>query len=632
MVPTKISDGPELVQSGAAKFLQRFRPAVLAATATLSLALPATAAPRDYAHHYANLNFAVLPTVPGKKAPLTSDPLNAATTDHAKIDAWWNEWPDAGVGCVLTDWWCVIDIDGALGMDLFLDHVPDGALPPGPRVKTGNGWHLLYRIPIELRGVLRDVTQSRGDGKVELFCTARNRYMQRPPSVHPTGAIYTWHDADLAIPDFPVAAFAWLHTAAATARPNVSHPVVGRQNDLFKLLCGMRAKGAADETIRAAAEAQNAEFTDGPLPADELNRTVQQVCKYDRGAALPTDMGRVFTGRRYEDIEAREVVWGWRGVLPRRTLSTIVGEPGYGKSLITCDLAARISRGDWMPAGAATDFSGPTNVLMIAVEDDPEDTIKPRLAAAHADMARVFDLRMRVNGQDDIGGLPTFPDDVAQLHEYVLDNKIGAIFIDPITACLSDDVNSWKDAEVRRALTPLITLARAADAMVVGIMHVNKNEQASAINRVSSSKAFTALPRAVWGLGLDPENNNPVMVPIKMNLAPKGKSFGFAIMQAPNGIPFLAWDEAPGTRTAADLTRPPEVERRDAKFEAVMLLWELLREGPQPSELVKSTAVGRGVHAKMLTRVANELGIVMTRSGGFHAGTEWSWPGPKGIV
>jgi hypothetical protein len=614
------------------RLLSCFGPAVVAATATLSLALSATASSRDYAHHYASQNFAVVPTIPGKKAPFIKDHLNAATTDAATIDAWWGKWPDAGVGCVPTGWWCVIDIDGQPGMDFFLAHVSEGSIPRGPRVQTGRGWHLVYRVPAALIGTLGNIAK----GKVEFWVEPRKRFLVWPPSIHPNGATYRWHDADLPIPDLPTGALAWLlaEKTAAPTRPNVSHPVVGRQNDLYRMLCGMREKGAPDSVIAAAAEAQNAEFTDGPLPTDELNRTVRQVCKFPLGSTIDKARtpGATMTIRRYDGIAAREKTWGWHGVLPRRTLSTIVGEPGLGKSLITVDLAARLTRGDWMPTGAATDYAGPTNVLMIAVEDDPEDTIKPRLAAAGADMARVFDIRMRVNGQDDVGGLPTFPDDVTLIYELVMDQQIGAVFIDPITACLSDDVNSWKDSEVRRALTPLITLARKADAMVVGVMHVNKDENASAINRVGSSKAFTALPRAVWGLGLDPENNHPVMVPIKLNGAPMGSSYGFAIMQTAEGIPFLTWDEAPGKRTAADLTRRPEVERRDAKYEAVMLLWTLLREGPQPSELVRSTAAGRGVSNSMLLRVANELGVQMTRSGEFHAGTEWRWPGPTGIV
>src|SRR6476619_5856387 len=106
-----------------------------------------------------------------------------------------------------------------------------------------------------------------------------------------------------------------------------------------------------------------------------------------------------FDLRSYESIEETPVAWAWDGVFPRRMLSAIVGNPGVGKSLVTCDLVGRFTRGDCMPCGGQNGFGEPVNALILAIEDDPSDMIKPRLRLAGADMTRVFDLEMSVAGQ-----------------------------------------------------------------------------------------------------------------------------------------------------------------------------------------------------------------------------------------
>jgi RecA-family ATPase len=59
------------------------------------------------------------------------------------------------------------------------------------------------------------------------------------------------------------------------------------------------------------------------------------------------------------------------------------GDPDLGKSTITLDLAARVSRGFAMPPemGAASE---PAGVLLMSAEDDLARTIRPRLDVAGA--------------------------------------------------------------------------------------------------------------------------------------------------------------------------------------------------------------------------------------------------------
>src|SRR5208337_2012961 len=74
--------------------------------------------------------------------------------------------------------------------------------------------------------------------------------------------------------------------------------------------------------------------------------------------------------------------WLWPGVIPAGKLTLLVGDPGVGKSLLTLDIAARVTRGRPWPDCSAACAIG--EVILLSAEDDPADTIKPRLLAAGA--------------------------------------------------------------------------------------------------------------------------------------------------------------------------------------------------------------------------------------------------------
>src|SRR5215212_4677505 len=85
-------------------------------------------------------------------------------------------------------------------------------------------------------------------------------------------------------------------------------------------------------------------------------------------------------------IEPEEVSWLWEKRIPFGKLTIFDGDPDVGKSVITMDLAARVSRGRTFPDGALCEAG---NVLIVNVEDAKDDTIVPRLKAHGADLDRI---------------------------------------------------------------------------------------------------------------------------------------------------------------------------------------------------------------------------------------------------
>ena len=91
-------------------------------------------------------------------------------------------------------------------------------------------------------------------------------------------------------------------------------------------------------------------------------------------------------GALLSDIASEQLHWLWEKRIPRGKLTTLDGDPGLGKSLLTLDLAARITTGRSMPDGTPG-VKG--NVVLIAPEDDANDTIKPRIEAAGGDPSHI---------------------------------------------------------------------------------------------------------------------------------------------------------------------------------------------------------------------------------------------------
>ncbi len=77
------------------------------------------------------------------------------------------------------------------------------------------------------------------------------------------------------------------------------------------------------------------------------------------------------------DLEPQPVDWLWPGRLALGKLAILDGDPGLGKSLMALDLCARLSTGRPFPDDRPG--SGPTNALVLSAEDNPADTITPRL-------------------------------------------------------------------------------------------------------------------------------------------------------------------------------------------------------------------------------------------------------------
>jgi hypothetical protein len=324
----------------------------------------------------------------------------------------------------------------------------------------------------------------------------------------------------------------------------------------------------------------------------------------------------------FRDIETKPLRWLWPGRIPLGKLTLFAGDPGLGKSFVTLDVAARVTRGDSWPDGA-TPSCEPGSVIVLSAEDDPADTIRPRLEAAGADLAGIHVLqavrRAKSSGETALEHF-SLETDLAELQDAVTSvGDVRLIVIDPISAYLGN-VDSHVNAKVRGLLGPLAEIASGLEVAVLAVTHLNKSTS-SALYRASGSIAFVAAARAVWLFAKSPDDpTQRLMLPGKMNLAPEQAGMGYKL-EAKQNVAVVAWGEA--VSVSADAILEPEgSERRSERLEPMEWLREELASGPVPQRKIKADGIKESFSWATLRRAKDALGVATEKSG-FQGAWQW---------
>lgn len=345
----------------------------------------------------------------------------------------------------------------------------------------------------------------------------------------------------------------------------------------------------------------------------------------------------------FSQVKEEGVYWLWPGRIALGAITLLDGDPGLGKSLLTLDLAARVSTGREMPDGAPGMIlrevmpdgevelwgGGPEPVLLLSAEDDPARTILPRLVAAKAALELVELLSDVKSRNLNTGRTATHPFRVPHDIPYLEDTieAVGAslVVIDPLMAFLEGGVNSWRDQDVRAALAPLAEVARNTWTAIVILRHLNKAAGASAIYRGGGSIGFIGAARSgllVAKYPDDPEHER-VLASTKSNLGPPMPSLRYRIMANPsvNGVPGIPWVEWKGEceLSATQLLNAAQTDRGESHpgrmQAAVEWLRATLAEGPRLGRDVEREAQAAGIAEGTLRRAREQLEITYERRG-----------------
>ena len=330
-----------------------------------------------------------------------------------------------------------------------------------------------------------------------------------------------------------------------------------------------------------------------------------------------------------DSLTPQPTAWLWPYWLALGKLVILAGAPGTGKTTIALSFAATVTTGTTWPDGSRCE---PGNVLIWSGEDDPADTLLPRLLAAGADRSRVFFVSgTRIDGQ--VQPFDPARDMPALLAAAERVGNVRMIMVDPVVSAIAGD--SHKNAEVRRDLQPLVDLAASMNAALVGITHFSKGGQGvDPAQRVLGSVAFTAVARVVLvaaKVRSDDGEDRRILARAKSNIGPDDGGLTYSLEQC-EPLPGIqasrvSWGAAVQGSARELLTDPSEQdgEGESSRSEAADFLREVLADGPVPSKEVQRQAREAGVPWITVRRAADDL-AVLKKKGGMTDGWYWSLP------
>lgn len=340
--------------------------------------------------------------------------------------------------------------------------------------------------------------------------------------------------------------------------------------------------------------------------------------------------------RRISDVKAKPVKWLWPGRFALGKFSMIAGNPGLGKSQITSSIAAILTTGGKFPLEQSPVKKG--SVLFLSAEDDAEDTIRPRLEAAGADLDRVYVLEAVHDGYikdgDDTREMKrsfNLKADLNSLANHIRGNPdIRLVVIDPISSYMGA-IDSHNTGDVRSALSPLIDIASEHEVAIVAVSHLNKSVSQDAISRISGSLAFVAASRAAFVVVRDNDDENKrLFLPIKNNIGKDngGLSFSVESFMLDNGIETsrIAWNSEAVTKTASEVMNQQggDNEDRGALGNAI----DFIKEAFYSEDIIyandlKNQAISLGVSVRTLQRALKAVGADKRKE--TKPGGKWYW-------
>jgi hypothetical protein len=389
----------------------------------------------------------------------------------------------------------------------------------------------------------------------------------------------------------------------------------------------VRKAGHPELQVSSASNAAD-DFGDDDLPPDddgefESDDTTSQV--------------NGLTIQMASDVQPVPIEWLWPDRVARGKINFVAGNPDQGKSQITLDMAARVTNGDTWPNSEGKAELG--SVVILSAEDDPTDTVVPRLMAAGANLEKVAIVAATVKTDKRGRRMFNLAEDLERLTGPVQNlGDVSLLIIDPISAYMGGKgtADTYKNTEVRAVLAPLAEWAAKHRLAVVFVSHLNKNGSGRALSRLTDSLAFGALARCGWLVMPEQdatgETGRKLFLRGKNNLAADAGGLAYRIegrtVNAGTGnisAPRIVW-EGP-----VDITADEAMEGAGSKPTnhdvAVAFLEDFLATGPQPRKIIEEQAEIRELSWRTIERAKTTLSVTATKVGFAKSGC-WMWSLP----
>ena len=440
--------------------------------------------------------------------------------------------------------------------------------------------------------------------------------------------------------DLPAAIRRHVHDAAAGG---VTDPAIIRHSELLAtidaspgayILGCVRHLGRLVEIHHrqmladAAANATAAAAGDG-VTAEHIEALAASLSRLKDSIAGNRTSDRKLNIQPFSAIKKRPKEWLWKNRIVDGGLTILTGPVGNTKSLLSIDIAARVSLGSMWPDNSGHAPKG--GVLLFGNEDEPDCVLKPRLEEAGADESMVrYCWGSLVRGQK-------YDDPVKLEHDIgllrvALDEfpECRLIIFDPLTDYIDGDHNSA--AEVRAAVMPLVQLAQERKIAVVAVCHQSKKNDLGAVQKIAGSNAFAQVARVIICVGDDPENDTGtydrkrIMLVAKCNYGGEGTGQSYRLKRRDGDEVHLEWIDGEIVMRADELVRKPSggVAHREKRANAIETLRDILAAGEVLASKVEESMHAGGFSRRQIDAAVEALAVIKRQ-----AGRAWHWSLPS---
>jgi hypothetical protein len=247
-----------------------------------------------------------------------------------------------------------------------------------------------------------------------------------------------------------------------------------------------------------------------------------------------------------DKIDPKPVEWLVPARIAKKKMNIVAGEGKKGKTQLVLALAALTSNGGELPDGSGRVAKG--TVIILSAEDDPEDTLAPRLIALGADMSKIkiikSDYIIRRKGKEpainpiDFQRIPywralfrRFPD-------------LQLFIADPVPSFLGRGVNDHKNADLRNILTPFLCVVRDFNVAMIAITHLIKgfDPKRPASYRISGSIAYANLARSIHFVATSPDDPAKRLFMMAENTSAPNDLPAWVFVLEPHKVTTKTWD------------------------------------------------------------------------------------------
>jgi hypothetical protein len=573
---------------------------------------------------------------------LVSNGCRGASSDEATITGWFEHHPEANIAVATGNasgvW--AIDLDGRGGhlnwQALELEHsLVETLSQRSGRIEPGS--HLFFRMPDGA-----EIGNSTGKLAPGIDVRGTGGYVVATPSRHISGRTYSWITEGNPIeappwllglvgskpvefgprePERVASISAYVRAAVENEIAELGRTVEPGRNDQLNrsaFALGQLAPFLIEHEVRARLRSTALRIG---LPEGDTDRTIESGWTSGRGEprtliedaprarqqAPAMGPGASFSERCFADIESTPISWLWPSRVAFGKLTLLDGLPGIGKSTVAYDLAARLSSGRPPPCSDVPLES--RTALILAAEDDPADTVRPRLELARANLHRV---RIVDHVETTMGPrLLMFPIDADRLEKRIRELGAGLVLIDSFMSTIAAH-DTHRAADVLGALLPLKDVAQRTGCAIVAIRHWTKGSGGSALSRGMGSQGIAGLARTVLCAGKSPDDETAfVLASVKSNVAGACPSLGYRLVAQGQhcGVQWMG----PVATTAEDLAAVANHGGETSAIdEARTFVVEALGTGPLSSVALAKQARDLGISERTVERVRRQLRVVST--------------------